>query len=552
MSDAETLNHTTCTIREVRWDQPSLPCDRCQQPAHRIGTATRTAIDVDRDAPVLLAVTISVHRCAACCHTFRAQPPFFRPDAIYRNRVVTAAVRSVFQDGMAVGRVATRLARDFWVRPSEGMIRRWCKEYSASLDFATDYLPWVVGECSGILCVDAVYQGQLAVLLAVDPAAPEGDRLVGYHLFRGSVDQEEVATFLAGLRAAGSDPAEVITDGAPRYPGALARVWPTAAHQRCLFHEARRVTRAVGQIIKDVRAAIPDQPTRRASERRGRPRACPPAPVAQDPAARAWRRRQDLRAAKLTQVHQLRRQGRSCRQIARQLGISPTTVCKWLREAPPAADPETEATLIAAAVAQEGEALPPPPAPWTSWEEVRQERQALTATRYLLLRRPDHRNGEEQARVERLLAGPLGERLRTARTFLLDWYAIWRDEQGQRRDREDARLRHQRWHEDPTYRQLLPLARAQRQLDSAHFARLSHFLADPDWEATNNGAERTARLFRHRQAPHFTLRTQTAVDDMLIGSAFLRKDAVTANAGVPAARSRRGRPARPAAMPHAA
>ncbi len=215
MSDAETLNHTTCTIREVRWDQPSLPCDRCQQPAHRIGTATRTAIDVDLDAPVLLAVTISVHRCAACCHTFRAQPPFLRPDAIYSNRVVTAAVRAVFQDGMAVRRVATRLARDFWVRPSEGMIRRWCKEYSASLDFATDYLPWVVGEFSGILCVDEVYQGQLAVLLAVDPAAPEGDRLVGYQLFRGSVDQEEVATFLAGLRAAGIDPAEVITDGGP-------------------------------------------------------------------------------------------------------------------------------------------------------------------------------------------------------------------------------------------------------------------------------------------------------------------------------------------------
>ncbi len=552
MSDAETLNHTTCTIREVRWDQLSLPCDRCQQPAHRIGTATRTAIDVDLDAPVLLAVTISVHRCGACCHTFRAQPPFLRPDAIYSNRVVTAAVRSVFQDGMAVRRVATRLARDFWVRPSEGMIRRWCKDYSASLDFATDYLPWVVAEFSGILCVDEVYQGKLAVLLAVDPAAPEGDRLVGYQLFRGSVDQEEVATFLAGLREAGLAPAEIITDGAPRYPGALARVWPTAAHQLCLFHEARRVTSAVGQIIKDVRAAIPAQPARRASELRGRPRACPPADVEQDPAARSWRRRQDLRAAKLAQVHQLRRQGRACRQIARQLGISPTTVCKWLREAPPAADPETAATLIAAAVAEEGVSLPPPPAPWTSWEEVRQERQALTAARYLLLRRPDHLNNEEQSQVERLLAGPLGDRLRTARAFLLDWYAVWRDEQGQRRDREDARLRHQRWHEDPTYRQILPLARAQRQLDPTHFERLSHFLDDPAWEATNNGAERTARLFRHRQASHFTLRTQTAVDDMIKASALLRKEAILGAAGAQAARSKRGRPARPQALPRAA
>ncbi len=552
MSDAETLNHTSCTIREVRWDRPSLPCDRCQQPACRVGTAARTAIDIDLDGPVLLAVTVSVHRCAECRHTFRAQSPFLRPDAIYSTRVVTAAVRSVFQDGVAMRRVATRLARDFWVRPSEGMIRRWCQDYSAGLDFATDYLPWVVGEFSGILCVDEVYQGKLAVLLAVDPAAPEGDRLVGYQLFRGSVDQEEVATFLAGLRAAGIDPAEVITDGAPRYPGALARVWPTAAHQLCLFHEARRVTSAAGQIIKDVRAAIPAQPARRASELRGRPRACPPAAVEQDPVAQAWRRRQDLRAAKLAHVHRLRRQGRSCRQIARQLGISPTTVCKWLREEPPPAAPEAEATLIAAAVAQEGAALPPPPAPWTSWEEVRQERQALMTARYLLLRRPDHLTSEEQARVERLLAGPLGDRLHTARAFLLDWYAVWRDEQGQRRDRDDARLRHQRWHEDPTYRQILPLARAQRQLDPAHFERLSHFLDEPDWEATDNGAERTARLFRHRQAPHFTLRTQTAVDDLLKGNALLRKEEVTNTAGAQAARSGRGRPVRRQALPCAA
>src|SRR3712207_451354 len=124
MSYAETLNYTTCTIREVRWEWPSLPCDRCQQPARRVGTAARTAIDIDLDGPVLLAVTVSVHRCAACRHTFRAQPPFLRPDAIYSNRVVTAAVRSVVQDGMAIRRVARRLARDFWVRPSEGMIRR--------------------------------------------------------------------------------------------------------------------------------------------------------------------------------------------------------------------------------------------------------------------------------------------------------------------------------------------------------------------------------------------------------------------------------------------
>jgi hypothetical protein len=36
------------------------------------------------------------------------------------------------------------------------------------------------------------YQDRLALLLAVDPAAPEGDRLVGYQLVHGAVDQAEM------------------------------------------------------------------------------------------------------------------------------------------------------------------------------------------------------------------------------------------------------------------------------------------------------------------------------------------------------------------------
>ena len=62
------------------------------------------------------------------------------------------------------------------------MVRLWCRAYAAEIDFAVDYQPWVVANFSGILCVDEVYQGDLALLLAVDPAAPDGDRLVGYTL----------------------------------------------------------------------------------------------------------------------------------------------------------------------------------------------------------------------------------------------------------------------------------------------------------------------------------------------------------------------------------
>ena len=40
----------------------------------------------------------------------------------------------------------------------------------------TDLIRRVVNEFSEILCVDEVYQDRLALLLAVDPTAPDGDR----------------------------------------------------------------------------------------------------------------------------------------------------------------------------------------------------------------------------------------------------------------------------------------------------------------------------------------------------------------------------------------
>jgi hypothetical protein len=58
-------------------------------------------------------------RLSTCGRTFRAQPPFLRPRGIYTRRVIQKAVESVYRDGLAARKVPDRLARDFWVRPSE-------------------------------------------------------------------------------------------------------------------------------------------------------------------------------------------------------------------------------------------------------------------------------------------------------------------------------------------------------------------------------------------------------------------------------------------------
>jgi hypothetical protein len=156
-----------------------------------------------------------------------------------------------------------------------------------------------------------------------------------------------------------------------------------------------------------------------------------------------------------------------------------------------------------------------PPAPWTTWEEVRQFRQTLKAGRSLLLRRPDHLTAEQQAQVDALLASPVGAPLRTARRFLEDRFAIWRESPSARPSWHAAQARHGRWQTDHTYQHLAPLHRVQCSVDAAQFVRLSQFLRHPAWEATNNGAERAGRAFRHRQAPHFTLRSETSIENQL-------------------------------------
>jgi hypothetical protein len=188
------------------------------------------------------------------------------------------AIEAVYHDGLAARCVPDRLARDFWVKPSEKMIRLWCRTFAATVDFTADYQPWVVANFSGILCVDEVYQGELALLLAIDPAAPDGDRLVGYTLLSNikAVDQDAITAFLEQLRAVGIQPDEVITDDSRLYPSALAEIWPMAVHQLCLFHATRRVVRAVSDVVKQIRRSIPVPPPSSLPSLLGRFRETPP------------------------------------------------------------------------------------------------------------------------------------------------------------------------------------------------------------------------------------------------------------------------------------
>jgi hypothetical protein len=484
--------------------------------------ATRVAIDIDLDQPIVLVVEVSVHVCATCSRMFRAQPPFLRPRAIYTRRVVQKAVEAVFCDGMAVRCVPDRLARDFWIKPDEKMVRLWCRAYAAEIDFAVDYQPWVVANFSGILCVDEVYQGDLALLLAVDPAAPDGDRLVGYTLLPKTkeVDQTMVRTFIDRLRTAGVHPGEVITDDSRLYPAVLKEIWPIAWHQLCLFHATRRVVRAVSDVVKQVRRALPTAPPASKPTLLGRLRDTPPAADQHDPDAERYRWRLARRTLAIAKVHELHQHIASARAIGRQLGVNHGTVRQWLKLKPP--DSATIAELSGTP-----NLLPkvdPPPLPWRDWDQVRRTREDLWLYRTLFLHRAGNLTPEEQQKLAGLLAGPVGGDLRVARTFLEHWFAIWAEDLGNRRTPQEAERRYQVWQTDAEATKIGPLRRQQQHLDADHFVRLSAFLRNPAWEPTNNAAERSGRVFRHGQHPHFRLRLPTSIEADLKVRAYFKKE----------------------------
>lgn len=220
---------------------------------------------------------------------------------------------------MASCRVPARLARDLRVRPSVTVIRDWCRTFAAGQTLGDDYTAWIVQSFTGVLCVDEVYQGDLALLVAVDPGAPDGDRLVGYELVQGSVQQPAVQGFLERLRDAAIAPVEVVTDGSALYPEVVAKVWPQDAHQLCLFRETRRLLCAAMAITPEVRAALPTPPRRPNRGGALLRRADPHAPSPDD------------RDARIALVRCLRAEGAGIREITGRTGHSRNTIRAWLR-----------------------------------------------------------------------------------------------------------------------------------------------------------------------------------------------------------------------------
>lgn len=180
-------------------------------------------------------------------------------------------------------------------------------------------------------------------------------------------------------------------------------------------------------------------------------------------------------------------------------------------------------------------------------------RKLLWDCRYVMLTRPDHLTEEDRENLRFLLESPVGEQVGLVREFLEGWYALFYDQQRNRRSPEEAKDRYERLRRDERYRTLKPLARLQARLGEEHFEKISSFLGSQEWEATNNGAERSARAFRQLQAPHYNFRRSPSIDDAIKARAWLSRQQNTVAQSPPPGRCARGRKAlRRTGMPAAA
>jgi hypothetical protein len=242
----------------------TYPCPRCGKPGRRKQVHTRRIRDIAYREILILEIDVGEYRArCSCCKTFRSQVQGVEPRAEYTNRVREAVIDRLLDDSMSMERLRLALHRDFHLDLSDGFLYD-CLDWKVRQVAMPAYRPWTLAQFSGTLCIDEIHLGQRTLLLATDPV---GDFPVAFALVRAN-DQGHMRRFLHNLRNWGFAPQVVVTDGSNLYPTLLAKVWPQARHQLCVFHMLKDINDCVFDSLRRLRRRLAQQGKRR--RRRGR------------------------------------------------------------------------------------------------------------------------------------------------------------------------------------------------------------------------------------------------------------------------------------------
>ena len=204
-------------------------------------------------------------RCG-CCQSFRTSPEDVMPRCKYDHKVRQAVLDRILDDGMNVEATLRSLKRDFHLDLSTGFVYDCLHDAVAQLEMG-EHRQQVLAVFSGTLCIDELHLGKYTLLLAT---APLRDIPVAFALV-GANDKDHMGRFLKNLKNWGLALKVAITDGSSLYPDLLAKLWPEAEHQLCVFHVMQDLNAKILDAVKRLRRSQSRRGNRGRKRRRGRP-----------------------------------------------------------------------------------------------------------------------------------------------------------------------------------------------------------------------------------------------------------------------------------------
>jgi hypothetical protein len=120
-----------------------------------------------------------------------------------------------------------------------------------------EYLDWALGEFSGYIAADELYDGPFCVLSIVDNRTFR--RLI-YEVLDHDPTKKDIERFFtrfkAILDARGLILRGITSDGSPLYPEPIAQVFGELLHQICEFHVMAELTKAILKAVAKARRSI--------------------------------------------------------------------------------------------------------------------------------------------------------------------------------------------------------------------------------------------------------------------------------------------------------
>jgi len=255
------------TIRVVRCAAKTHPCPRCGKRGRRKRLCHRRIRSLAYRQVAFLDVHYAEYqsRCR-CCKSFRSWPLSVPAKADYDDQVRAAVLERILEDGLNVQRTLAAMQRDFLLHLSEGFVYDCLRWKVGQLDLRP-HRQLVLAKFSGTLCVDELHLGRFTLLLATDPLS---DLPVAFALVSRN-DQDHMGRFLQNLKRWGLEPRVVVTDGSSLYPAVLARLWPAARHQLCVFHLLKDINDLILKAVRRLARSMARRGNAGRKRKRGRP-----------------------------------------------------------------------------------------------------------------------------------------------------------------------------------------------------------------------------------------------------------------------------------------